>query len=84
MTRLDDLTAPMRRTMAIMHTSEGWMTASEIGASAITLTLLSVRMDPLVERRKAVWGGEPGQKHGKGYEYRLTPKGREIKEGMPA
>lgn len=74
------ISAPMRRTMLAMHTSEAWLTFSEMkpGITSMALTLLSVRTDPWIERRRVQWGGENGQKHGAGYEYRLTTEGREI------
>jgi hypothetical protein len=63
-----------------MHRSENWMTAAEIGQiSAASFTAMAKRTPAWVERRMARWGGEQGQKHGRGYEYRLTPHGRALK-----
>jgi hypothetical protein len=87
-TDLSGISAPMRRTMLAMPLSEGWATFSELpdGVSAMALTLLSIRTDPWIERRRTSWGGEPGQKRGSGYEYRITPRGRDVRTalGIPA
>lgn len=68
-------TPAQTRSLAAATTS--WSTLSEMspGASAIALARLCAMADPPVERRMAVWGGEIGQRHGRGYEYRLTASG---------
>ena len=75
-----------KRTLLAMHVSDGWLTVSEMnpGASAMALTLMATRCDPWVQRRQAHWGCEEGQKRGKGYEYRLTPLGREYRDAVVA
>lgn len=63
-----------------MHRGDSWMTASEIGGiSAAAFTAMAKRTPAWIERRMARWGGEIGQKHGRGYEYRLTEHGRALK-----
>lgn len=63
-----------------MHKGESWMTAAEIGGvSAAAFTAMAKRTPAIIERRMARWGGEIGQKHGRGYEYRLTAHGRVLK-----
>jgi hypothetical protein len=68
-------TPAQSRSLAAATTS--WSTLSELrpGASATALARLCAMDDPPVERRMAVWGGEIGQRHGRGYEYRLTASG---------
>lgn len=80
------LSPASRRTMSAMHTSDGWMTYSEMaeGVSAMALTLMAIRADPWIQRRRTEWGGEPGQKRGSGYEYRMTPRGREVRAALNA
>lgn len=64
-----------------MHRGDSWMTASEIGGvSAAAFTAMTKRTPAWIERRMARWGGEIGQKHGRGYEYRLTAHGRALKD----
>lgn len=67
-----------------MHEGDAWMTASELGLDGRRLSVMAIQADPLVERRMAVWGGEDGQKHGRGYEYRLTPLGAECRKTLDA
>jgi len=56
-----------------------WLTASELKpeASGMGLTLLCTK-HLMVDRRWTIWGGEPGQKYGEGYEYSLTPWGISV------
>lgn len=82
-TSLNGLSAASRRTISAMHTSDTWMTHSEMpGTTGMALTLMAIRLDPWVERRWAEWGGEAGQKRGAGYEYRMTDRGREIRAAV--
>lgn len=82
---LKGLSPASRRTLGAMHTSDAWLTSSELpGTTGMALTLMAIRTDPWVERRMAEWGGEPGQKRGAGYEYRMTPRGREIRAAIEA
>ena len=75
-----------RKTLAAMHTSDAWLTLSEMqpGVTGMALTLMAIRTDPWVERRMTEWGGEPGQKRGAGYEYRLTATGRAYRDAVVA
>lgn len=58
------------RAAVVRLPTSGWMTAAEIGSvSAASLTAMCKRTPAWAERRSARWGGEPGQKHGRGYEY---------------
>lgn len=83
---ISGLSPASRRTLSAMHTSDAWLTFSEMkdGVTSMAITLMAVRHDPWVERRRVRWGGEIGQKPGKGYEYRLTARGREIRDAIDA
>lgn len=85
------ISAPMKSTLLAMHRSDVFKTVSEMSEgpngrkpTGMALTLMSIRTDPWVERKWAVWGGETEQKHGAGYEYRLTPIGLEIVVALSA
>jgi len=66
--------------VARMHVGRGWMTAAEIGGvSAASFTAMAKRSPAWIERRHARWGGEPGQRAGRGYKYRLTPHGAIVR-----
>jgi hypothetical protein len=86
MVDIGSMSEASRRTLAGMHASDAFLTLSEMGEgpTGMALTLMACRTDPWVERRRATWGGEPGQKRGAGYEYRLTPRGREYRDAVLA
>lgn len=72
----DKLLEAVRR----MHVGTGWMTAAEIGGiSAASFTAMAKRSPPWIERRHTRWGGETGQRSGRGYEYRLTDHGTLVR-----
>lgn len=80
------ITPALRRTLLAMHAGDAWLTLAEMpdGATGMGLTLLCVGSPALAERRRTRWGGEPGQKPGAGYEYRLTPTGRDARQALEA
>jgi hypothetical protein len=86
MVDISNMSEASRRTLTGMHASDSFLTFSEMGPgpTSMALTLMACRTDPWVERRRTEWGGEPGQKRGAGYEYRLTPKGREYRDAVLA
>lgn len=79
------LTVSGRRNLDALPVSGGWATVSEMkpAATGSGMDLLNVRYrgdDRLCEREWVRWGGEFGQKRGEGYQYRITPLGRAVRQ----
>lgn len=63
-----------------MHAGPSWLTAAEIDAiSAASFTAMAKRTPAWIERRHTRWGGEIGQRTGRGYEYRTTAHGALVR-----
>ncbi len=71
------------RKNALVAMGQVWLTVSEMkplatGSGCDVLYTMHL-INPLCERRWAKWGGEPKQKRGEGYEYRLTSLGLAVR-----